>query len=359
MPMSERPTILVTGPALAGVTAVARALQVRLGPGYRVVECLGPGQRSATVVFVSSAAAPMADADAAVLDDAAADTDAVVGAVSKIDVHRTWPQVLEANRNRYPHLAWVGVAADPQIGAVRLDRLAGAVLATLALCGRERSRGGESAPRSRAARTLLLRSRIQQARVHLAGQARALCVSLRAELRHEAAGVPRGGVDAFCSRAHRRSTQVAAEFDATLSTALPRLVGLPAGPFSASAPACPALESYLPRFDHPRSDDRLAVLLSVGFGLGVTFTVGRSLVYLVPAWWPAVVAGCIAAGIALTFWVTRTRSLLAERAALDRWSAELAAGLRAALDDQLVIQLLAAETALAARSGIGPSRDRT
>ena len=84
-----------------------------------------------------------------------------------------------------------------------------------------------------------------------------------------------------------------------------------------------------------------------------------SLVYLVPAWWPAVVAGCISAGIALTFWVIRTRSLVAERAALDRWSAELAAGLRAALDDQLVIQLLAAETALAARSGIGPSRDRT
>ena len=355
--MSERPTILVTGPALAGVTAVARALQVRLGPGYRVVECLGPGERSATVVFVSSAAAPMADADAALLDDAAADTDAVVGAVSKIDVHRTWPQVLEANRNRYPHLAWVGVAANPQIGAVRLDRLAGAVLATLALCGRERSRGGEPAPQSRAARTLLLRSRIQQARVHRGGQARALCASLRAELRHEAAGVPRGGVDAFCSRAHRRSTQVAAEFDATLSTTLPRLVGLPAGPFS--APSCPALESYLPRFGHPRSDDRLAVLLSVGFGLGVTFTVGRSLVYLVPAWWPAVVAGCIAAGIALTFWVIRTRSLMAERAALDRWSAELAAGLRAALEDQLVIQLLAAETALAARSGIGRSRDRT
>ena len=67
MPMSERPTILVTGPALAGVTAVARALQVRLGSGYRVVECLDPGERSATVVFVSSAAAPMADADAAVL----------------------------------------------------------------------------------------------------------------------------------------------------------------------------------------------------------------------------------------------------------------------------------------------------
>ena len=346
--MSERPTILVTGPALAGVTAVARALQVRLGPGYCVAECLGPGERSAAVVFVVSAAAPMTDADAALLDDAAADTDAVVGAVSKIDVHRTWPQVLEANRNRYPHLAWVGVAADPQIGAARLDRLAGAVLATLALCGR-----------SRAARTLLLRSRIQQARVHLAGQARALCASLRAELRQEAAAVPRGGVDAFCSRAHRRSTQVAAEFDATLSTALPRLVGLPAGPFSASAPSCPALESYLPRFGHPRSDDRLAVLLSVGFGLGVTFTVGRSLVYLVPAWWPAVVAGCIAAGIALTFWVIRTRSLLAERAALDRWSAELAGGLRAALDDQLVIQLLAAETALAARSGIGRSRDRT
>ena len=98
---AERDTILVVGPALSGVTSVAGALRERLGGHrvveHRVVEHLGPGERAAAVVFVVSAAAPMIESDARLLD-AVAHTGAVVAAVSKIDVHRTWPQILATNR---------------------------------------------------------------------------------------------------------------------------------------------------------------------------------------------------------------------------------------------------------------------
>ena len=114
-----RPIVLVTGAALSGVTSVAGALADRL-KRHRVVERLEPGEQPAAVVFVVSAAAPLTESDAGVLDVAAANTDAVVAAVSKIDVHRTWPQVLDADRAllarhaaRYARLAWVPVAADP------------------------------------------------------------------------------------------------------------------------------------------------------------------------------------------------------------------------------------------------------
>ena len=125
----SQPIILVAGAALSGVTSVAGALADRL-TRHRVVERLGPGERPAAVVFVASAAAPLTESDIGVLDVAAANTDAVVAAVSKIDIHRTGPQVLDADRElltgyaaRYARLAWVPVAADPHIGPVRVDRL--------------------------------------------------------------------------------------------------------------------------------------------------------------------------------------------------------------------------------------------
>jgi hypothetical protein len=54
----------------------------------------------------------------------------------------------------------------------------------------------------------------------------------------------------------------------------------------------------------------------------------------------------------LAAWVVRTRRLLTVRAAMDRWAAELASGIRTALEERL----LAAESALvAAHLGIaGP-----
>ena len=377
--------IAVVGPTLSGVTSVAGALRERLGR-YRVVEQLRSGEHPAAVVFVVSAAAPMTESDAQLLDAAAADTDAVVAAVSKIDVHRSWPQVLAANRvllagyaTRYSGLAWVTVVADPHVGSPKLDQLVDTVQAVLARGGREQRnllRTGESRPQSRAVRVLALRSHVQQSRAQIAGQARAACVALRTELRHEAAEVTRGEVDQFCFGVHRRSQRVAAEIDATLTRQLMNMadgVGLAAVDAAAvtlSARPCPALDSYLPHFVRPRAQNRLTILLSAGFGLSVALTAGRLLADLAPDWTGAVTVGALVAGAVLTGWLIRTRGLLAERAALDRWVAEVAAGLRSALEDHLLTQLLAAESALVAavatrelpaRRGcpITPGSDRT
>jgi len=65
------------------------------------------------VVFVVSATAPLTESDCALLDAAAADTDAVIGVVTKIDVHRTWRDVLDGDRGiaaghaaRYAGMPW-------------------------------------------------------------------------------------------------------------------------------------------------------------------------------------------------------------------------------------------------------------
>ena len=112
-----------------------------------------------------------------------------------------------------------------------------------------------------------------------------------------------------------------------------------------SAGPSAAADSYLPRFARPELESRLSVLLSAGFGLGVTLTVGRSLVDLAPAWASAILAGCLVTGVVLTGWMVRTRRLLTERTALDRWVTELTAALRTAMDDRLLTRLLAAESA--------------
>ncbi len=91
--------VLVTGPWLAGVTGVVAALTERL-PDQKFVEStdLQPGEAPTAVVFVVSAAASLTESDCALLDAATAETDAVIGAVSKIDVHRNWEEVLASNR---------------------------------------------------------------------------------------------------------------------------------------------------------------------------------------------------------------------------------------------------------------------
>ncbi len=121
-------TVLVTGPWLAGVTSVVAALRERL-PELTVVESAEVAGDAATVViFVVSAAAPLAESDCARLDIAAAQTDAVIGVVSKIDVHQRWREVLETNREllsghhcRYRGMPWLGVAAAPQLGEPQID----------------------------------------------------------------------------------------------------------------------------------------------------------------------------------------------------------------------------------------------
>ena len=354
--MSEhRGVILVIGPALSGATSVANALRQRRG-GCRVVECLGPGERPAAVVFVVSAAAPMTQSQIALLDAAAASTDAVVAAVAKIDVHRGWPQVLEENRAlaASPALSWVGVAADPHIGPSKLEPLIAAL--DSALARDRRSPRNQLLPnKSHAQSRIRDRERavafreLRVARVQLTGQARATCASMRADLRRDAAGLSRRGVDEFCSGVRRRSARAVAELDATLS----RLVDDLDTPGIDGAPeSCPALETYLPRFGRVRAD-RVTALLSAGFGLGMALTLGRLLADLAPDWTAAITAASLLAGIGLSGWVIRARGLAAERAALDRWVTEVTAGLRTAMEERVVMQVLAAETAMAAEATAG------
>jgi len=351
----EWETILVIGPACSGATSVAGLLRARFGE-YRVVEQLGPGEHPAAVVFVVSAAAPMVESDARLLDAAAAHTDAVVVAVSKIDVHRRWRQVLEANRARYARLAWVGVAADPHVGQVKVELLIEqlrALLTRQARLPRKPLRSKESQLRTRTAVALATRSQVQQSRVQISGQVRAVCIALRTDLRNEAAEVTRCEVDEFCSRVRRRVVNAAAELDATLTDRLTRL----ADGVELTTPSLPPLESYLPRFCPPRLENRLTVLLSAGFGLGAALTLGRLFAEFAPSWTPAVIGGALAGGIALTVWVIRSRRLLAERAALDRWVTEVTAGLRAAIDERALTRLLEAESALAAVAAAGEFPD--
>src|ERR1700761_4248504 len=115
-PMTRRrDVVLVTGPWLAGVSGVLTVLSERL-PDHTFVEStdLAPGEAPIAVVFVVSAAAELSESDCTLLDAAAAETDAVIGVVSKIDVHLNWRDVvasdhaeLSAHAPRYRHVRWV------------------------------------------------------------------------------------------------------------------------------------------------------------------------------------------------------------------------------------------------------------
>ena len=127
----RRDAVLVAGPWLAGTSSVVAALRDRL-PECSVLEAdeLAAGEAPVAVVFVVSATAPLTESDCALLDVVAADTDAVIGVVSKIDVHRTWREVLDADRAllteraaRYGDVVWVGAAAAPDLGPPVVDDL--------------------------------------------------------------------------------------------------------------------------------------------------------------------------------------------------------------------------------------------
>ncbi|MDD4866878.1 MAG: hypothetical protein PHQ28_07105, partial [Mycobacterium sp.] len=153
--VNRRDMVLVTGPWLAGVTGVVAALRQRL-PQHKFVEAtdLEPGDAPLAVVFVVSAAAHLTGSDCALLDAAASHTDAVVGVVSKIDVHRGWRETLGADRDllaahapRYARVPWVGAAALPDLGEPDIDDLVAAVAAQLAdpgLARRNRLRSWEA-----------------------------------------------------------------------------------------------------------------------------------------------------------------------------------------------------------------------
>lgn len=393
----RRDVVLVAGPWMAGVSAVAAALGERL-PEHKFVESaeLGPGDAPMAVVFVVSAAAHLTDSDCALLDASAAHTDAVVAVVSKIDVHRGWREVLAANRERlaahaprYRGVPWVGAAALPDLGEPDVDDLVETLSTRLAdseLARRNRLRAWEfrittvaqridrdadgAGRRARVGalrderstalrhrreakteRTITLRGQIQQARVQLSHLARNRCSSVRSELQEDAAGLSRRGMPGFEAHTRGRLDEVVAEVNEGTAAHLAdvaQAVGV--------ATTLPDVEK-LPTVDVPppplksrRHETWLMMLLGAGFGLGVALTLSRLMSGLAARLSPAlsVVAAvtCVAIGLAVTLLVINIRSLLRDRALLDRWAGDVTSSLRSVAEELVATRVLVAESVL-------------
>ena len=391
----RRDDVLVTGPWLAGVTGVVAALSERL-PKQTFIEStdLQIGEAPLAVVFVVSAAAALTASDCALLDAATAETDAVIGVVSKIDVHQNWEDVLAGNREmlaahapRYRDVQWVGVAAAPEEGEPRIDDLAAALSAHLdnaELTRRNRlrawssrlqavadryDRDADGAGRrarvealreqrgeilrqrrlSKSERTIALRSQTQQARVQLSYFARNRCASVRSELQEDAASLSRGKLTEFESQAGARLKDVIAEVDDGTTTHLAEVaqtLGLAIEP-PAAAPL-PTVDLPAAALKSRKLETRLMMLVGAGFGLGVALTLSRLLADLTPGLTVAGAVACAAIGLALTVWVVGIRGLLRDRALLDRWAGESTALVQSAAEQLVATRVLAAESSLTA-----------
>jgi hypothetical protein len=391
----RRHVVLVVGPWLAGSSSVVDALRKRLPEKVFVEPAdLNPGEAPVAVVFVVSAVAPLAESDCAVLDAAAAHTDLVVGVVSKIDVHRRWRDVLEADRRalaahaaRYADVPWVGVAAAPDLGDVRIDSLVELLenrldadclerrnrlrewefrlSATVARyqdaatgTGREarvttlRDSRVELARQRKLAKSecaIALRSQIQQARVQLSYFARNRCSSVRSELQEDAAGITRRTMRDFPTYVGRRAAEVVDEVDGGIVEHLADIaseLGLPMDSLATEAAAADPLVVGQPPLKSRQLETRLMMLLGAGFGLGVALTLSRIFADLAPGLTVAGALSCVLVGLVVTVWVVGIRGLLHDRAVLDRWVGEVTAALRATVDQMVASRVLAAETAL-------------
>ncbi|MBV8786263.1 MAG: hypothetical protein JOZ00_06185 [Mycobacterium sp.] len=396
-PTQRSDVVLVTGPWMAGVTAVATALSERLQQ-HKFVESteLGVGDVPMAVVFVVSAASHLTESDCALLDAAAEYTDAVVGVVSKIDVHLNWRDIVAANREklaahapRYGQVPWVGAAALPDLGEPDIDELVKTIseeLGDSALerrnvlrawefqlqtavrefdrdvegAGRqarvdalrhERSTALQQRREAKTERTVTLRGQIQQARVQLSYFARNRCSSLRTELQEDAAALARRNMAAFEADTRGRLDDVVAEVRDGADTQLADVaqvmgvsVELP------PAQMLPTVEVKAPPLKSRQQETWLMMLLGAGFGLGVALTLSRLLSgvasRLSPALAVAATVACVVIGLVVTFIVINIRGLLRDRALLDRWAGEVTSSLQSVTEELVATRVLAAESVL-------------
>ena len=385
--------MLVTGPACAGVTSMVRQLRERIA-GHRFLEAgeIGAAEAPVAVVFVVSAIAPVTESDCAVAVLAAAQTDAVVAVVAKIDDHRDWRGVLAADRERlaeysqrFRRVPWVGAAAAPRLGEPHLDELVELIehqLVDPRLPQRNRLRSWEfqlsaeiarldtdaagadrrarvdalrgrraallrHRDRSRLDGSIALRSLIQQARVALMYSARNRCAGARTELLERVAVTTRRDYGAVEQRVRRRCQAVERETDDEIDARTREVateLGLTAPPRPDTTAGATVTAAPL---KSRRLETQLMTVLGAGFGLGVALVISRLFVGVAPE---STVAGSVAGGlvgVALTVWVVRVRGLLHDRAVLDRWVHEVTAGVRSALEERVAAGLLAAEASLA------------
>ncbi len=387
----RRDVVLVAGPWLAGTSSLVTALRERL-PEHTVVEAdeLGAGHAPAAVVFVVSATAPLTESDCALLDFVTANTDAVIGVVAKVDVHRTWRDVLDADRAllaqrapRYRDMPWVGAAAAPDLGAPVVDELV-AVLSEIladetrdrrnslramqnglltvrrrleldvAGAGREATLAALRAERTAALhryrvdksqRSIALRAQIQHARLSLTYFARNRCASVRTELQEDVAALSRRGLARFPDEVRRRATEVADDVAAGVTRQLAD-VGEKLGLAVEPVDSCPAVEVGAAPSRARGAETRLMLLLGGGFGMGVALTLSRVFADLAPQWAVGGALGGAVIGVALTLWVVGVRGLLHDRAVLDRWVVQVLGRQRTAMEEWVATRVLGAEASL-------------
>ncbi len=373
----RRDVVLVTGPPRAGVTSLVQALRHRM-PGQSFAEDheIGTEIAPAAVLFVVSAVAPVTESDCALADLATALTDVVIAVVTKVDDHRDWREVLAADREslgacvpRLGDVPWTGAAAAPRLGQPRVDGVVELLerhLGDPRLASRNGLRAWESRlcaelsrrdalhhrreelvrlrNRSRSEGVVALRGRIQQTRVTLLHTARRRCMSTRTELFRLAAATTGRDSDDFVGCVRRRCGDVVAEVDEQINARISAL----ASELGLTTPARRVLPPVAPIAEPPvtarRLETQLMTVLGAGFGLGVALVVTRLFSGFAPG--PTVAGAAGAFGLAVTVWVVRVRGLLHDRAVFDRWTDEVVTACRHALEERVVVALLAAEAAL-------------
>jgi hypothetical protein len=363
---AHRHVVAVVGPPSAGVTRLATVLAERL-PDHEVVDGLGPDPPDA-VVFVASAVAPLAASDLELLERATARTGVLVAAVSKIDAHRGWREVLAADRalvaERCLKAPWVAVAAAPDLGAPDVDELVATLREALtnpAPIRQNRLRANVFENRSpRSLDVIAMRGGIQRARLTLTYFMRRRCAQFSAQLREEAAELPRGAEERFQRGVCDAVAAFVVEVDAAIVQDVEEVANALALTPPEPSPPPPPPPLPCPRPASRRLETRLMVVLGGGFGLGVALTVGRLMGELAPGSDMADEAGLIVGGVVgllLTIWVVGMRGVLHDRALADRWVGDVAATLRTCGEEMVAHRLLAAEiaftTEIAGREPIG------
>lgn len=351
---APRRVVAVVGPPSAGATSLAAALAERM-TDYTFVDAPGSSAPDALVV-VASAVAPLADSDVDLIERAAAGTDLVIAAVTKIDAHRAWRDVLSADRallarrdERYRQMPWVGVAGAPDLGEPDVDELVSALVACLA----QPDRLPRARRPSRSADALAVRSGIQRGRLTLLYLVRRRCAEFAADLRAQAAELPRGGMPRFGDEVRDAVADFGAEVDAAIDLAMDAIYEalgdvsstLELTPPRASAGPPPVLP--LPPPSSRRLETRLMLVLGGGFGLGVALTLGRLTTQLGTG---SDLIGLLVGGVVgllLTIWVVGIRGVLHDRALMDRWVGEVIATVRNGAEEAVARRLLDAEIAFA------------
>lgn len=357
-------TVLVTGPRWAGVSSLVEALRERL-PGLVITETC---DQPAAVVFVASAVAPITGSDCDLIHGAGGSADLMVGAVSKIDAHRRWREVLAVNRellaeraDRYRDVPWIGVAAAPDLGVPNVDELVTVLTEGLAhpdLARRNRLRCNASrADALRERRSEIVRGRrpaaptvrvgVQEARVRLIFGVRARCAQILSTLREAACEVPRGGAAEFEAQVRACAQAFVAEVDAEIDGELGAVAaGLALTAHDAEGrPRMP--EIGVPRRRTDRLQLRLTAVLGAGFGVGVALAASRLIVGALRGSEVAGLVGGGLLGVLAAIWVIGARGLLQYRAALDRWVGEVAVALRARGEELVTSRVLTVEAAFA------------